>query len=305
MWGFGLLFGLVLKVKSEYAYQVSLASFRHTRWLRFLAKSDSSGCARKRMGHKSKHPRNTIRLKAVVGGHDGHRVRNAILLDLPRKEFESVFSKMELVQLPTHTVLNDMAEPIEFVYFVNSGLASILNVMSDGKSVEVGLSGKEGFVGLPLIVGFGTSPTQVVMQIAGSGFKLRARDMVEMLPSCPKLEKSLNRYSQELALQVTQVAACNRLHEVEERLARWLLMSQDRVGVSSFPLTQEFLAHMLGTRRASVTVAAGILQKAGLITYKRGQVKIEKRADLEDAACECYNQLAQQMKNWHHNSHQA
>jgi CRP-like cAMP-binding protein len=254
------------------------------------------------MGRKSKRPRNTIRLKAVVGGHDGHRVRNAILLDLPRKEFESVFSKMELVQLPTHKILNDMAQPIEFVYFVNSGLASILNVMSDGKSVEVGLSGKEGFVGLPLIVGFGTSPTQVVMQIAGSGFKLRARDLVEVLRSCPKLEKSLNRYSQELALQVTQVAACNRLHEVEERLARWLLMSQDRVGVSVFPLTQEFLAHMLGTRRASVTVAAGILQKAGLITYKRGQVKIEKRAELEDAACECYGQLTQQMKNWRHNA---
>ena len=195
-----------------------------------------------------------------------------------------------------------MAEPIKYGYFITSGLASILNVMSDGKSVEVGLSGKEGFVGLPLIVGFGTSPTQAVMQIGGSGFRVAAKDLEGILRRCPQLEKNLQRYSQEIALQTTQIAACNRLHEVEERLARWLLMSQDRVGVSEFPLTQQFLAHMLGTRRASVTVAAGILQKAGLITYKRGQVKIENRGELENAACECYGHLNQQIKSWHNNS---
>ena len=230
---------------------------------------------------------------------NGHAVYNTILLDLPDQQREVVYTKLDFVPLPTHTVLNEMAEPIKFVYFVNSGLASILNVMSDGKSVEVGLSGKEGFVGLPLIVGFATSPTQAVMQIEGSGFKMSVRDFLSILPACPQLEKSLNRYSQELALQTTQIAACNRLHELEERLARWLLMSQDRVDSPVFSLTQEFLAHMLGTRRASVTVAAGILQKAGLITYKRGQVKIEDRAGLESAACECYRQLNQQMKNWH------
>jgi CRP-like cAMP-binding protein len=185
---------------------------------------------------------------------------------------------------------------------MNSGLASVLNVMPDGKTVEVGLSGREGFIGLPLVVGFGTSPTQVIVQISGTGFRVRAKDLEDILRQCPKLERSLNRYAQEMALQVTQVAACNRLHEVEERLARWLLMSQDRVGTSEFPLTQQFLAHMLGTRRASVTVAAGILQKAGLITYTRGQVKIENRTALEDAACECYQQFNQQLKNWRKNS---
>ena len=233
---------------------------------------------------------------------DGNAVHNAILADLTSKDCKAVLSKLEFVQLPVHMVLNEMAEPIKHGYFINSGLASILNVMSDGKSVEVGLSGKEGFVGLPLIVGFGTSPTQVVMQIGGSGFRVRAQDLGDILRKCPILEKCLQRYSQEVALQVTQVAACNRLHEVEERLARWLLMSQDRVGLSEFPLTQQFLAHMLGTRRASGTVAAGILQRAGLITYKRGQVKIENRGKLENAACECYRQLNQQIRSWHKNS---
>jgi len=112
------------------------------------------------------------------------------------------------------------------------------------------------------------------------------------------LEKSLLKYSQELALQAGQIAACNRVHEVDERLARWLLMSQDRLGGSLIPLTQEFLAHMLGTRRASVTVAAGILQKAGLISYVRGQLKIEDRKRLENASCECYATLTRQLNVW-------
>jgi len=226
-------------------------------------------------------------------------MKNVILLQLPPSERAAVFSKLEFMQLPVHTVLNEMAEPIKFCYFINTGLASILNVMSDGKTVEVGLAGKEGFVGLPLIVGFDTSPTQTLIQIAATGFRISGKELLDCLRDCPVLEKSLNRYSQELALQVTMVAACNRLHEVEHRLARWLLMSQDRVESPSFLLTQEFLAHMLGTRRASVTVAAGILQKAGLITYKRGNVTILNRAELQDASCECYLQLDSQIKNWH------
>jgi CRP-like cAMP-binding protein len=250
------------------------------------------------MSPNSKCPRETALPNGAVASSDGRAVHNAVLLGLPRSEFRTVFRKTQFVRLPTHTVLNEMAEPIKFVYFINDGLASVLNVQSDGKSVEVGLCGKEGFVGLPLVVGFGTSPTQTVMQIAGTAFRLSAQDLVDLLRQCPILEKSLHRYSQEMGLQVTHVAACNRLHEVEERLARWLLMSQDRVGVPDFLLTQEFLAHMLGTRRPSVTIAAGILQKAGLITYTRGEVRIQNRAGLEDAACECYGQLAEQLENW-------
>jgi CRP-like cAMP-binding protein len=225
-------------------------------------------------------------------------MKNTILLGLPRRERTAVLAKSEFVSLAARTILTDMARPIEFCFFLNSGVASIINVMSDGKSVEVGLTGKEGFVGLPLIVGYSTSPTRAIIQIEATGYKMRAQDLKSALRTCPKLEEALQRYSQELSIQSIQIAACNRLHEVDERLARWLLMSQDRVGATTFPLTQEFISHMLGTRRASVTVAAGILQKAGLITYTRGQVTIEDRAGLESASCECYEGINRQISRW-------
>ena len=170
--------------------------------------------------------------------------------------------------------------------------------MTSKKLIEVGLCGSEGFVGLPLTVGFKTNSAQIIMQIAGSGFKIRAKDLVSLLEVCPVLALALARLSQEMGLQAAQVAACNRIHEVEERLARWLLMSQDRIGGDVVPLTQQFLAHMLGTRRASVTEAAGVLQKAGIITYKSGSVKIENRSLLEEASCECYGVLTQQVRTW-------
>jgi CRP-like cAMP-binding protein len=245
-----------------------------------------------------------VKIAAAQAAVDGDRwpMENAILLALPRKERALVLSESKLVPLHARTILTEMGEPIEFCYFLNSGVVSIIHVMSDRKSVEVGLTGKEGFVGLPLIVGYSTSPTRAIVQIAAEGYKIRSRDLKNALSKCPRLEKSLHRYSQELSIQAIQIAACNRLHEVDERLARWLLMSQDRVGESTFTLTQEFISHMLGTRRASVTVAAGILQKAGLITYRRGQVTIEDRAGLESAACECYEGINQQIERWHRDS---
>lgn len=232
---------------------------------------------------------------------DGHGAQNAILSGLPRREREALNADLEYVELATHVVLNEIGQPIRHGYFVTGGLASILNVLSNGKSVEVGITGKEGFVGLSLLVGYDTSPTRAIMQIGGSGYRISAENLVARLPELPSLEKSLNRYFHEMNLQAMQIAACNRLHEVDQRLARWLLMSADRMGASEFLLTQEFLSHMLGTRRASVTVAAGILQKAGLIHYKRGRVKIENRDGLEKAACECYRQLDQQTKMWRNN----
>jgi CRP-like cAMP-binding protein len=245
-------------------------------------------------------PKLPRRLNANPTGTDGNRnnILNLILLGLPADELTAALKKLEFVELPTHFVLHDAGEPLAHAYFINSGLASVLNVMTDGKSVEVGLAGKEGFIGLPLVVGLSTSPTQVIMQVGGSAYQLTAADFKELLSRSPALEKSLNRYAQTLGMQATHVAACNRLHEVDERLARWLLMSQDRLGGDVVPLTQEFLAHMLGTRRASVTVAAGILQKAGLITYNRGSVRIDDRSGLEDAACECYTSIRQQTEKW-------
>jgi CRP-like cAMP-binding protein len=245
-------------------------------------------------------PKLPHRVNASPAGIDGSRnnILNLILLGLPAHELTAAGKKLEFVELPTHSVLHEAGETLTHAYFINSGLASVLNVMTDGKSVEVGLAGKEGFIGLPLVVGLSSSPTQVIMQVGGSAYQLTAADFKELLSHSPVLEKRLNRYAQSLGMQATHVAACNRLHEVDERLARWLLMSQDRLGGDVVPLTQEFLAHMLGTRRASVTVAAGILQKAGLITYNRGSVRIDDRSGLEDAACECYASIRQQTEKW-------
>jgi CRP-like cAMP-binding protein len=236
--------------------------------------------------------------KPPVYHPNGRQVHNKILLALPKGECDAIFAKVEFVSLPVRTVLNEAGLPIKFGYFVNDGLASILTTVNGGKSVEVGLCGKEGFVGLALAAGFSSSPTRVLMQVAGSGFRVSAKDFVVALRECPSLGAALQRFALETVLQSSQVAACNRLHEVDERLARWLLMSQDRLGGNVVPLTQDFLAHMLGTRRASVTVAAGILQKAGLITYVRGTVKIENRAKLENAACECYGFITTQIHKW-------
>jgi CRP-like cAMP-binding protein len=237
-------------------------------------------------------------LKSAKRPFRGQAIHNSILLALPRNEREAVCAKMQFLDFPTPFLMNEIGKPICHGYFIDSGLASILNVTRQGKSVEVGLTGREGFVGLPLLVGFRTSPTRAVSQIAGSAFRVSAEDLARLVRRCPRLLELLHRYAQEFALQVTQVAACNRLHRVDQRLARWFLMSQDRVGGSSFLLTQEFLSHMLGTRRASVTTAAGVLQEAGLITYRRGKVSIQDRPGLEHAACECYGTLTRQLQRW-------
>jgi CRP-like cAMP-binding protein len=223
---------------------------------------------------------------------------NGILRRLPRKEFKTIFPKLELVPLPLHSVLNEAAKQIVFCYFMRSGLASILTVLGSGKIVEVGLTGAEGFVGLPLVAGLKSSANRVIVQVAGSAFRISARNMVATLADCPALRKSLGQFGQDVVVQSAQIAACNRLHNANQRLARWLLMSQDRLGGNLVRLTQEFLAHMLGMRRASVTVALGFLQKAGLITYVRGAVMIEDRVGLEAATCECYVSIVQQQQRW-------
>lgn len=237
-------------------------------------------------------------LRPSSDGTGNQKVQNTILLSLPANEFDTVFPKLAFFELPKHQLLNEIGEPIEWAYFVNDGLASFLNVMADGKSVEVGLTGKEGFVGVPLLAGFSTSPSRAVMQVDGSGFRISPVDLHDALRVCPSLNRTLQRFSQIMGTQAMQVAACNRLHEVDRRLARWLLMSQDRLSGDVVPLTQETLANMLGTRRASVTEAAGILQKAGLITYRRGDVKIDDRRGLEAASCECYVAMKRLAEKW-------
>lgn len=232
------------------------------------------------------------------GDSQGNGISNEILLKLPQNECDQLFPKMEFVRLILHQLLHEAGERFKSVYFVNSGLCSVLTVQPDGKSVEVGLIGKEGFVGLPMVVGFHSSPTRVVAQADGTAYRMDAGSLKQVLLHCPVLERELHRFAQRLAMQSTQIAACNRLHDVEERLARWLLMSQERIGSDRLPLTQEFLGQMLGTRRSTVSLAASLLQKAGMITYTRGNVTILDRGKLEEAACDCYGIIQLQLRNW-------
>ena len=229
---------------------------------------------------------------------DGNVVNNKILLNLSREEFDPVLSKLELVRLKLHQIIYEAGETIKSGYFVNDGVISVLAVQPDGKSVEIGLIGSEGFAGLPLLVGYSSSPTRLITQGDGTAYRCDAETLRQLVSQFPRLEQQLHRFRQRLAMQTAQIAACNRLHEVGERLARWILMTQDRIVSDNLPLTQEFLAQMLGSRRASVTVAAGILQKAGLISYTRGAVRILDRERLEEAACDCYGIVQRQLKDW-------
>jgi CRP-like cAMP-binding protein len=174
------------------------------------------------------------------------------------------------------------------VYFLEDGICSIVATMSGGETVEVGIIGRDGLVGLPAVLGAVQSPNRCFMQIPGYGFRVKSKILTEQSEASPGLRVCLLRSVQGLLVQTAQTAACNRVHDLHERLARWLLMCHDRVQLDCVAITQEFLATMLGTRRSSVTVAARILQKAGLITYTRGHVTIEDLAGLKDASCECY-----------------
>jgi len=202
------------------------------------------------------------------------------------------------VRLKFLQLLHEAGDSIKSAYFCNSGMISTLNVFPDGQTIEVGLIGKEGFVGLPLVAGFRSSSLRANVQIEGSAFRIGADALSDCLVRCPKLAMRLHQFTHVMAMQVAQIAACNRLHEVEERLARWLLMCADRAGDHRLPLTQDLLGQMLGTRRASVTIAAGVLQKAGFIDYRRGKVEILKKEKLQATSCECYEIIQKQIDKW-------
>jgi CRP-like cAMP-binding protein len=203
-------------------------------------------------------------------------------------EFRLIRSHLEYVDLPSHLSLCEPDELFQFAYFPNAGLVSIIVVLSDGKTVEAGLIGKEGIVGLPAVAGRKRSPLREVVQISGEGFRIKIGALRDLLKSAPTLDGSLKRYASVFGMQVAQTAACNRLHDVDRRLARWLLMALDRMDSGLLRITHDFLATMLGTDRSSVSVAAGILQKRGIIKYSRGIVKVLDRQRLETSACECY-----------------
>jgi len=218
----------------------------------------------------------------------GKPVSNIILLSASESDYNSLRPHLEYVSLPNHLVLHEPGEKLEFAYFPNRGLISLVVVMKDGKTAEAGIVGKEGFTGSPAAVGLIRGPLRAVVQITGDGFRVEVGALQSTLESAPDLQMMLSRYAVIRGMQVAQTAACNRLHDIEQRLARWLLMTQDRVDSGSLPITHDFLATMLGTDRPSVSVAAGVLQRKQLIEYTRGAVKIVNRKKLEDSACECY-----------------
>jgi len=218
----------------------------------------------------------------------GKPISNVILLSLPDAEYELLRPHLEPLDLPQHKILQEPGEKIDFTYFLNDGMASLVALSRDGRSVEVGVVGKEGMVGMSLTAGLSRGTFRAIMQMAGSGVRIRSEIFLQVLLSTSSLRSELGRFGLMHGMQVAQLVACNRLHEIVQRLARWLLMCQDRFDSQLLPLTHEFLAQMLGTGRPSVSLAAGVLEDAGLIENTRGTVKILNRKSLEETACECY-----------------
>jgi CRP-like cAMP-binding protein len=221
----------------------------------------------------------------------GRPVRNVILLSIPDDEFHLLRPHLEALDLPQHFILHEPGAKIPYGYFLNYGMTSLVAMASDGRSVEVGIVGREGMVGTSLAAGLMRGSFRAIMQISGNGLRIRSELLEDALRDAPNLRDELTRYIMLHGLQVSQIAACNRLHGLEQRMARWLLMCQDRIDSQLLPLTHEFLAQMLGTGRPCVTLAARALEDASLIETQRGRVKIVNRKGLEAAACECYGTI--------------
>lgn len=215
-------------------------------------------------------------------------VRNRLLAALPPDELHYLMPHLELVDLPLKYSFYEPNEPITHVYFITAGVASLLMVVENGEAVEVGTVGHEGMVGLPVFLGADSTPGMAFMQVPGTAPRLPVEVFRREVRPGTQLHTLLQRYTQAMMIQMAQGMACNRMHTIEQRAARWLLMTQDRVGNATFLLTQEFLAQMLGVRRAGVSEAASTLQAEGLIRYTRGVITILERAKLEARACVCY-----------------
>ena len=214
--------------------------------------------------------------------------RNRLLGALPRAELATLAQHLELVELPQRTVVFEPEEPIPYAYFPETCVLSLVNTLREGGTVEVGTVGCEGMGGLPVFLGEDTSTVRAIAQIPGFAMRIEATAFVRLAAPGNTLHRLLLRYTQAFLTQVAQTAACNASHLVEERCARWLLMTHDRVEGAQFPLTHEFLAFMLAVRRAGVTVAMRALADAGLVRYGRGWVEVVDRAGLEGMSCECY-----------------
>jgi CRP-like cAMP-binding protein len=215
-------------------------------------------------------------------------IENSLLAAIPRKAYQRLIAALEPVELKFGEVLYEPGDTIRHVYFPSAALVSLLTLADGHLALEVGLIGRDGMVGIPLVLGHSASPVRALVQGAGAAMRMTAALFLKEFRHSPVLQKELYRYTYTLMAQISQTAACNRFHVVEQRLARWLLMTHDRVKSDQFRMTHEFLGHMLGVRRVGVTKAAQALQVRGLISYSRGDISVLDRQGLEAAACQCY-----------------
>lgn len=213
---------------------------------------------------------------------------NKLLAALPRAEYRRVLASLEPITLAFGEVLYEPGDAIRYVYFPNDALVSLLTLVDPPLALEVGMVGHEGLVGISLALGVSQSPVRALVQSAGTAMRMKAAPFRKVLRHSLSLQRQAGLYAHELMIQIAQTAACNRFHVVEARLARWLLMTRDRVGSDHFHLTHEFIGHMLGVRRVGVTNAAHALKQRGLIDYSRGNIDIIDGAGLETSACSCY-----------------
>ena len=237
----------------------------------------------------------TLARNARSGATDRSEVptRNRLLGLLPPAELEAVLARCELVTVRPKEVIYRRGEPIRYVHFPENCVISLVTELENGDAVEAMTVGSDGMAGIAAFHGVSASRLKGLGQIAGEARRILTEDFQKLTESCDAFYRILHRYSQFVFETVSQSAACNRLHVIEQRCARWLLMSQDRVGRDEFKLTQEFLAEMLGVRRPGVTVAMGALEKAGFIAHVRGAITVVDRLGLERATCECYRTIVE------------
>ncbi len=215
--------------------------------------------------------------------------QNQLLAALPVEENARLMPNMELVEMPLGSVLYESGIQMPWVYFPTTAIVSLLYVLEDGESAEIAVVGKEGIVGVSLFMGGESTSSRAVVQSAGHGYKLNATLLKDEFYRAGPLQRLLLRYTQSLLTQMAQTAVCNRHHTVDQQLCRWLLLSLDRLPTNELIMTQELIANMLGVRREGVTEAAGKLQKARLIEYRRGRITVLDRPGLEARSCECYS----------------
>lgn len=213
---------------------------------------------------------------------------NRLLAALPKNEYQRLLPELEQVAMPFAEVLYEPGARIHHVYFPNDSIVSLLAEVADRSTLEVGIVGNEGMAGISVFMGVDASPHRAITQGAGTAVRMKASALRKESEGMGPLHGLLHRYAHTLLTQVSRAAVCNRFHLVDARLARWLLMTRDRLGADEFRLTQDFISNMLGVRREGVSKAASLLQKDDLINYSRGRIKILDRAGLEAVSCECY-----------------